>query len=70
LSGNRQRFIEGQASVGDASCAARELVGQRRPLDQLHDNRRRASGVFEAVNRGARGSRQAEIEHFDLARLP
>ena len=52
LPGDRQRFIEGQASVGDASCAARELVGQRRPLDQLHDNRRRASGVLEAVNRG------------------
>ena len=42
---HRQRLIEWNGALRDA-------VGQRRTLDELHHQRRRVGGVFQAVDRG------------------
>ena len=41
--GDRQRLINGNRALHDA-------VGQRRPLDQFHDERLHTIGIFEAVD--------------------
>jgi hypothetical protein len=50
----RVPFLESSAAHESGSAAHGEvyaaLVDRRRPLDQLHDDRTRAAGFFEAVD--------------------
>ena len=55
---NWQRFIERKGTLGDA-------IRKRRPVDQLHHERRRACGVLNAIN--VRNGRM--IERSEQVRL-